>query len=110
MGGLAENKQKFLSTGNKKFLSFKDGVSVLIDALERTVIQAGVKIYKGVAAEKLEKTASGYGVTLANGEKLEADFVVLSTLGSAAKDLRRFAANEDFDQLYTKSLISVSSL
>lgn len=108
MGGLAEHKQKFLGSGNKKFVSFQDGVFVLIDALERTVIQTGAKIYKGVSAEKLEKMASGYGITLANGEKLEADFVVLSTMGSAAKELLQDPLlNEDFDQLYTKSLISV---
>lgn len=108
MGGLAENKQKFLGTGNKKFISFKDGVSVLIDALERSLTEAGAKICKGVAAEKLERTPNGYRLMLANGEQMEADFVVISTLGSSAKELLEDQRlHEDFDQLYTKSLISV---
>lgn len=108
MGGLAENKQKFLGTGNKKFISFKDGVSVLIDALERSLTEAGAKICKGVAAEKLERTPNGYRLMLANGEQMEADFVVISTLGSSAKELLEDPRlHEDFDQLYTKSLISV---
>lgn len=108
MGGLAEHKQKYLGSGNKKFISFKDGVSALIDALEQKVSQAGAQIYKGTAAEKLEKLANGYEIALANGEKLEADYVVLSTLGASAKELLQDPRlNEDFDQLYTKSLISV---
>ncbi|OMF83551.1 protoporphyrinogen oxidase [Paenibacillus glucanolyticus] len=108
MGGLAENKQKYLGAGNKKFISFKGGVSALIDALEDTVSQAGAEIYKGTAAAKLKKLADGYEIALSNGEKLEADYVVLSTLASSAKELLQDPhLNEDFDQLYTKSLISV---
>lgn len=108
MGGLAANKEKYLGSGNKKFISFKHGVSVLIDALEHSAVQRGAKIYKGTSAKKLERSTHGYRLDLSNGEVLEADYVVISTLGSAAKELLQDPRlNEDFDQLYTKSLISV---
>lgn len=108
MGGLAANKEKYLGSGNKKFISFKDGVSVLIDTLERSAVQRGAKIYKGTAAKKLERKAHGYQLELSSGKVLEADYVVISTMGSAAqKLLQNPQLNEEFDQLYTKSLISV---
>ena len=50
--GLSENKAKFQSGGGKKFLSFKQGVSELIDGLERNLSRAD--IVKGTAAESLK--------------------------------------------------------
>jgi len=105
MGGLAENRHKYLGSG-KKFLSFKNGASEIIDALETHLSDA--QILKGVKASKLERNGSGYTVSLADGQRLDADYVVLATLGSSAKELLpepKLAGN--FDQLLTKSLISV---
>lgn len=106
--GLAENKQKFQSTGDKKFMSFKKGVSAFIDRLEERL--TGARIYKGVRAEKLEKVRDRdqYLLTLSNQEVIEADFVVLSTLHPTAQHLLQDERlNEDFNQLRNSSLISV---
>lgn len=106
MGGLAENKHKYLSTGSKKFVSFQSGMSVLIDTLEAHLSETDIR--KGVAAEKLTRSGDRYEITLGSGEKLEADYVVLGTPAAAAKQLiHDRQLSEDFDQLTTKSLISV---
>lgn len=68
----------------------------------------GVRIYKGVRADKLDKLQDRYKVALSNGEELEADFVVLSTLHPVAQHLLQDEAlDEDFAQLTNSSLISV---
>ena len=64
--GLGENKQRFQSGGNKKFVSFKDGLSTLIDRLEEKVT-TDVEFLKGVKATKIEKhEACGYMVSFEN--------------------------------------------
>lgn len=105
MGGLAENKQKFLGNGSKKFISFHNGMSVLLDTMEAHLSDTDIR--KGVAAEKLTRAGERYEITLSSGERLEADYVVLSTPAEAAKQLLTDPELSDFDQLATKSLISV---
>jgi len=106
--GLSENRQKFQGRGGKKFLSFKNGVSSLIDAMERRL--SDVQIRKGVKAEAIDRASNGdgYHIALANGERIEADYVVLSTLHTGAQALLRSAELDgDFRQLKNSSLISV---
>jgi protoporphyrinogen/coproporphyrinogen III oxidase len=104
--GLSENRKKFQGSGDKKFLSFKNGVSGLIDRLENQL--SHVEIVKGVKAEKIEKVRERYRINLSNEEVIEADFVVLSTLHSAAQTLLHAdELDEDFNQLKNSSLISV---
>ncbi|UQZ83249.1 Protoporphyrinogen oxidase [Paenibacillus konkukensis] len=104
--GLSENRSKFKGTGDKKFLSFKHGVSALVDEMERKL--TGVDVIKGVKAEALVKEGDKYRITLADGRRIEADFVVLSTLHSAAQALLQSEElNEDFSRLRNSSLISV---
>ena len=56
----------------------------------------------------MKKEPERYKITLANGKQLEADYIVLSTSDSVAKQLLNDAElNEEFDQFKNKSLISI---
>lgn len=105
--GLNANKAKFQSGSGKKFLSFRRGVSQLIDALEQKLAQA--EIIKGVAAEAVTPLADGrYEIALMDGRVLEADVVSIATLSVAAqKLLRNERLDEEFNQFKHSSLISV---
>ncbi|PJN90380.1 protoporphyrinogen oxidase [Bacillus sp. mrc49] len=104
--GLSENKDKYQSKGNKKFLSFKNGLSVLIDRMEECLEL--VEIIKGVKAEKISKDGQGYIVALENGETLETDFIVLSTPHTVARKLLGDQELEqDFAGLVDSSMISI---
>jgi oxygen-dependent protoporphyrinogen oxidase len=105
--GLEANKEKFKGSANSKFLSFKNGLATLIDRLEERLIDS-VEIVKGVQAEKIEKVSERYKITLANDTEVEADYVVLSTPDTVAKQLLQDSElNEEFDQFVNSSLISI---
>lgn len=104
--GLSENIHLFKRTGESKFLSFKNGVSTMVDRIEELLTE--VEIQKGVKAEQIEKDQNLYRVHFSNQEVKEADFIVLSTLHSSAQVLLKDEAlDEDFNQLKNSSLISV---
>lgn len=104
--GLSENKKRLLGSGGSKFLSFKHGVSSLIDALEEQLI--GVEIMKGTRAEKIEKDGERYRISLADHTNIDADFIVLSTQHNFAQSLLSDKElDEDFNQLINSSLISI---
>lgn len=104
--GLSENRAKFQSGGQKKFMSFQNGVSALIDALEQQL--TGTEIVKGVRAESVAKDGSRYAVTLADGRMIEADYVVLGTMHYAAQQLLADPVlDQEFNQLKNSSMISV---
>lgn len=104
--GLSENKARFQSSDNKKFISFKNGLSTLIDRMESVLTD--VDILKGVQATAVIKEQAQYSVEFSNHEKIAADYVVLSTPHSVAQSL---LSNEElnpiFDELISSSLISV---
>jgi oxygen-dependent protoporphyrinogen oxidase len=104
--GLSANKAKFQRNGGKKFMSFKNGMSALVDTMEEQLLHA--EIIKGVHAERIEKSGDQYQVALANGRTLDADLVVLGTMHASAQALLQDEElNEDFNQLFNSSLISV---
>lgn len=104
--GLSENIQKFKGTGDRKFLSFKQGVSALIDGIERQLTE--VEILKGTKAEGIEKVQEGYQITLNDQQTIEADFIVLAAIHSVAQSLLQDRElDKDFNQLKNSSLISV---
>jgi protoporphyrinogen/coproporphyrinogen III oxidase len=108
--GLHANKAKFQGTGGGKFFSFRGGLSALIDRLEERITDAaaGAEVLKGIKAERIEKTGDRYRITLLDGTSFEADFVVLSTLHTAARKLLNDTSlDPDFAQLFNRSLISV---
>ena len=105
--GLSENKQLYLGAANKKFISFKNGMSVLIDRLEE-LLKTDADIYKGTKAVSVESNGERYTVTMGDGQTIEADYIVLSNSSRQAQELLKDKALEaEFDQLHTKSMISI---
>ncbi|WP_334072758.1 MULTISPECIES: protoporphyrinogen oxidase [Paenibacillus] len=104
--GLAENRQTFKGTGDKKFFSFQDGVSALVDRIESRL--EDVELLKEISAEALSRTGGRYQVQLSDGSKKEADFVVIATPHTAAQALLKDAMlDEDFAGMRSSSMISV---
>lgn len=104
--GLSENKHIYLGAGNKKFISFKNGVSALVDRLEQVLADA--EIYKGSKAESLQKMEDRYVITMENGRQVEADYVVLSGGSRQTQELLQDETlSNHFVQLHTKSMISI---
>ncbi|MGM9955470.1 MAG: protoporphyrinogen oxidase [Peribacillus sp.] len=104
--GLSENKDKYRSKGNKKFLSFKNGLSMLVERLEELL--DCVDILKGNPVERIRKNEERYTVTLVNGETIETDFIVLSTPHTTTqKLLGDTELDQDFAGLLNSSMISI---
>ncbi|HWO78742.1 MAG TPA: protoporphyrinogen oxidase [Bacillus sp. (in: firmicutes)] len=104
--GLEANKEKYLSKNEKKFLSFKNGLETLIQAIEDHLEEAD--ILKNKKASQIRKADNRYQVIFTDGESIEADQVVLSVPHHAAEILLNQANLEhEFAQLKTSSLISV---
>lgn len=103
--GIAEN-QKETKQNNKKFLSFKNGLSTLIERIEELLTD--VTIVKGVQASKLEKAGNQYTIVCQNHSVISADYVVLSTPDTAAKRLLHDPELDvEFDSFKNSSLISI---
>ncbi|MDO7908307.1 protoporphyrinogen oxidase [Paenibacillus sp. JX-17] len=106
MKGLGEHKQKFLSGGSKKFISFDTGMSELIGTMERKL--EGVRLRKGTKVRRVRHGLEGYEITTSDDEKLYADYVVLAVPHQAAQAMLQHAAlDKDFDRLSNRSLISI---
>lgn len=104
--GLGKNKESFQSAANKKFISFKDGLSTIIDRLEKVL--EDVSIRKGIAVTRINKEADQYKVQLSNGEEEVADMVVLSTPHNVTQHiLRKDELNPVFSKLKNSSNITL---
>ncbi|MFD1864407.1 protoporphyrinogen oxidase [Planococcus chinensis] len=106
MKGFEANKAHFQGAANKKFISFDEGMAVLIDRLEETLEDTA--ILKGKETLAVAKEDAGYRISLASGETIKADYVVLATPHEAAqKLLGQTELDEAFNGLMNSSLISV---
>lgn len=104
--GLEANKEQFQKSANKKFISFKNGLSTLIDKMEKELIDS--TIMKGVYVSTVEKKDSVYSVSLSDGQTMESDFVVLATPHDVAQSvLKHSELDADFSKLKNSSLISI---
>ncbi|MGE8081532.1 protoporphyrinogen oxidase [Peribacillus loiseleuriae] len=104
--GLSENKKVFQGNGDKKFLSFKGGLSTLLNRMEERM--EDVEIRKGTEVEVVTKKGDTYIVTFVNGESIIADYIILSIPHNAAQRvLKDSAIQREFDQLKNSSIISV---
>ena len=83
--GMEANKDQFLGNNNKKFLSFKNGMATIIDALERKLEYT--RILQNYKAEHIKKADQRYHVFFENNEVLEADYIVLSVPHNAAEEM-----------------------
>ncbi|RLQ96308.1 protoporphyrinogen oxidase [Falsibacillus albus] len=105
--GLAKNRAKFQSGGNKKFISFEGGMATLIDRLEEVLVE-DVEILKGAVATKILKKAEKYELTFANHRAIEADYIILAAPHDAANTLLNdYKLEGEFNQFKNSSLISI---
>lgn len=106
MKGFEVNKKQFQAAGNKKFLSFKKGLSTIIDRLEEELTETDIR--KGITTTNVRKVNEGYEVSFANQEVIQADYVVLATPHDVAQPLLGSKELEnDFNKLKNSSLISI---
>ncbi|MEY9979377.1 protoporphyrinogen oxidase [Lysinibacillus sp. RC79] len=104
--GFDANREQFVKAANKKFISFKNGLSSLIDRLEETLTD--VEIIKGVATISVKKQENQYSVTLANGKMMEANHVVMALPNESVQSLLQDASlNRYFEQFNTASAITI---
>lgn len=106
MQGLAENRQTFKGSGDKKFFSFRDGVSALVDRIEAKL--EDVELLKGISAQAISRAGGRYQLRLSDGSERKADFVVVATPHTAAQALLKDGLlDEDFAGMRSSSMISV---
>lgn len=104
--GFEANKKQFISGSDKKFISFKNGLSALIDAYEANL--NGVEILKNTKVTKIEKNNAHYQILMDNRELVEADYVILSIPHTSAEQLLdNEEIRNEFAQLKNSSLISI---
>ncbi|WP_409305939.1 protoporphyrinogen oxidase [Peribacillus sp. SCS-155] len=104
--GFEENKKKWQSGSGKKFISFKGGLSALVEAYRQKLDQTEILLNK--KADKIDKANGCYRITFSNGETMEADHVVLGIPHPAAEKLFADQALEkEFGGLKNSSLISI---
>ncbi|MFJ7917637.1 MULTISPECIES: protoporphyrinogen oxidase [unclassified Lysinibacillus] len=104
--GFDANREQFVKAANKKFISFKNGLSSLIDRLEETLTD--VEIIKGIATTSVKKQENLYAVTLANGKMIEANHVVLALPNEAVQSLLQDESlNGYFERFNTASAITI---
>ncbi|RNF38677.1 protoporphyrinogen oxidase [Planococcus salinus] len=104
--GLEANKKRFQGASNKKFISFDEGMGVLIDRLEEKL--EDTTILKGVGTTGLTKTNGQYEIHLDNGETMKADYVILAVPHNTAQEiLQQPALDNDFSSFKNSTLISV---
>ena len=107
MKGFEANREQYDRQANKKFISFRNGLSTIIDRLEETLID-DVPIKKGVAIMALVKVGNQYRIELDTGEHLEADVVVLAVPNETVKKIiGSDVLSHLFDQFTTASAITM---
>ncbi|MEC2474805.1 protoporphyrinogen oxidase, partial [Bacillus thuringiensis] len=83
--GFEENKKQFQSAGNKKFVSFKGGLSTIINRLEEVLTETVVK--KGAITTAVSKQEDRYEISFSNHETIQAHYVVLAVPHDIAQTL-----------------------
>lgn len=104
--GIEENRKQVQGSGDKKFLSFKNGLETIIHKLEEKLEYA--EVWKNTKAEKISKEDGRYRISFSDKEDLVTDYLILSTPHSAAhKLLQDEELAKEFEQLKASSLISI---
>ncbi|MGR5910325.1 FAD-dependent oxidoreductase [Bacillus pacificus] len=99
-------KNSFNQQEIKKFVSFKGGLSTIIDRLEKVLTETVIK--KGAVTTAVSKQGNRYEVSFANHESIQADYVVLATPHDIAESLLQSnELNEQFHTFKNSSLISI---
>ncbi|ENQ3106478.1 protoporphyrinogen oxidase [Bacillus cereus] len=104
--GFEVNKKQFQATGNKKFISFKGGLSTIVNRLEEVLTETEIR--KGVTTTNVSRVGNGYEISFSNQEKLKADYIVLAAPHDIAQAVLNSAElNSDFNKFKNSSLISI---
>ncbi|GAB7388577.1 protoporphyrinogen oxidase [Bacillaceae bacterium] len=72
---------------NSMFLTYRGGLVMLVDCLVSRLAENGAQLLLGHELKKIARTSAGYRIDFANGEKMEADGVILATPAFAAASL-----------------------
>lgn len=106
MKGFEANREQFDKQANKKFISFKNGLSALIERMEEMLPE--VTFLKGVGTKAIVQKEEIYQIELANGEAIEADAIVLAVPNDTVKML---LTNKElqplFEQFTTASALTM---
>ena len=104
--GLSRNQEKFQAAANKKFMSFKNGLSTIITTLEDNL--KDTLILKGTNVTNIRKSKEKYEISCSNYQPIEADYVVLTTPHHITQEvLQNEDLDIDFNNLKNSSLISI---
>lgn len=104
--GFGANREQFQKSADKKFISFKNGLSQLIDRLEETLTD--VEIIKGLATTNITKNDEKYICSFDKHEKIIADFVVLATPHTVtSKILKDKKVDEELNTIRNASIITI---
>ncbi|KPL60168.1 protoporphyrinogen oxidase [Rossellomorea vietnamensis] len=104
--GLADNKQKFKGSSNKKFISFRHGLSTIIDRLEKECCNA--TILKETKTKSLQMTGDKYELNFNGHGSITADYVIFATPHDVTQQiLKHEKLNKNFNVLRNSSLLSI---
>ncbi len=88
-GMLAQRRQARVSRPSvprrSAFLSLQGGLSTLVEALRAAL--GGVDLRAGTTLTTVDRSGNGYSVSLSDGERIEADALILAIPAYAASDL-----------------------
>ncbi|MEG0381022.1 MAG: protoporphyrinogen oxidase, partial [Kurthia sp.] len=103
--GFEENREQFEKAANKKFISFKKGLSAVINRLEEML--PDVEILKNALTESVRKVGTHYEVVV-NGEIIEADVVVLAVPNDTVrKVLADVSLDKNLEKFSTASVLTM---
>ncbi|RHW32412.1 protoporphyrinogen oxidase [Lysinibacillus yapensis] len=97
MKGFEANREQFERAANKKFISFKNGLSSLINRLEELLPE--VEFFKNVETTSINKNGAVYDVALSNGETVKADAVVLAVPNNVVRSILN---DEELEEQFSK--------
>ncbi|WP_042479175.1 protoporphyrinogen oxidase [Bacillus ndiopicus] len=85
MAGFKAHREQFEKAADKKFISFRQGMSAFIHHIEKSLTK--VQFLKGIEAISLMKEEEHYKITLSTGQIVEADITVLAVPNETVKQL-----------------------
>jgi len=85
MKGFEANRAQFEKAADKKFISFKNGLSALINRLEELLPE--VEFRKNTETKSIKKNGTLYDVTFSNNETVQADVVVLAVPNNVVQNV-----------------------
>ncbi|MFD1739131.1 protoporphyrinogen oxidase [Bacillus salitolerans] len=108
--GMKTTSPQKKETGKSKkgiFQTVSSGLSSIVDTIGQQLPKENVLLERKVLG--LEKSENGYFVSLDNGEKLEANYVVLATPHLASSEiLKPYGIMEDFEDIPSTSVATVA--